>query len=93
MATEVPLDCARACAEAIALSREAAAKGNANVVTDAGVAVMAAYAAIKSAALNVYINIGSLKDKAFADASQAELERILHGADTEQIYQLVKSRL
>ena len=33
-----------------------------NVVTDAGVAVMAAYAALKSAALNVYINIGSLKD-------------------------------
>ncbi len=95
MATEVPLDCARACAEAIALSREAAAKGNANVVTDAGVAVMAAYAALKSAALNVYINIGSLKDRAFADASQAELERILQGADVEaeQIYQLVKTRL
>lgn len=95
LATEVPLDCARACAEVIPLSREAAIKGNVNAVSDAGVAVMAAYAALKSAALNVYINIGNLKDKAFAAASQAELERILQGADvaTEQIYQLVKSRL
>lgn len=95
VATDVPLDCARACAEAIALSREAAEKGNTNVVSDAGVAVMAAYGALKSAALNVYINIGSIKDKDFADNRQAALEAILQTADiaTEEIYKMVKDKL
>ena len=94
-ATDVPLQCARACSEAIALSRSVADKGNINVISDAGVAVMAGYAALKSAALNVYINVSGIKDQAFADARLAELENILAGADvkTEEIYQLVKGKL
>lgn len=94
-ATEVPLACARLCAEAIALSRLAAEKGNPGVISDAGAAVMSAYAGLKSAALNVYINAGSLKDKTFADARLAELETILTGADVaaEEIFQMVKTRL
>lgn len=94
-ATVVPLACANACAEAIALSRIAAEKGNIGVISDAGVAVMAAYGALKSAALNVYINAAGLKDKAFADAKLAELETILNGADAaaEEVYQIVKAKL
>ncbi len=94
-ATRVPLDCAKACAQAIALSRIAAEKGNHNVISDAGVAVMAAYAGLKSAALNVYINAGSLKDKNFADTHLSELEAILTDADvsTDEIYQHVKDQL
>jgi formiminotetrahydrofolate cyclodeaminase len=94
-ATDVPLACARACAEAVELSRIAADKGNLGVISDAGVAVMAAYAALKSAALNVYINAGSLKDRAFADAKLTELEAILNGTDitAENIYQMVKGKL
>lgn len=94
-ATVVPLKCAHACAETIALSRIAADKGNLAVISDAGVAVMAAYGALKSAALNVYINAGSLKDRAFADAKLAELETILKGADlaAEEVYQIVKAKL
>ena len=62
---------------------------------DAGVAVVAADAAMKSAALNVYINVGSIKDKAFAEERSTELEKILKGADgqTSEIYELVKSKL
>ncbi|MDI1276516.1 methenyltetrahydrofolate cyclohydrolase [Methylobacter sp.] len=94
-ATVVPLACANACAEAITLSRIAAEKGNIGVISDAGVAVMAAYGALKSAALNVYINAGGLKDKAFADEKLAELETILNGADAaaEEVYQIVKAKL
>lgn len=94
-ATEVPLACAKACREAIELSKTAADKGNFGVISDAGAAVMAAYGGLKSAALNVYINTNSLKDKAFAEAKVAELEEILSGADNlvEDVYQLVKSRL
>lgn len=94
-ATEVPLECARACAKAIELSRLAADKGNPGVVSDAGAAVMAAYGGLKSAALNVYINTGSLRDRPFAEAKLAELEMILQGVDVvvEDIYQLVKTKL
>lgn len=94
-ATMVPLACARACAETITLSRIAADKGNTGVISDAGVAAMAGYGALKSAALNVYINAGSLKDRTFADARLAELEMILNGADvaTEEVYQMVKNKL
>ena len=94
-ATLVPLECAKACAETIELSRIAAEKGNISVISDAGVAVMAGYSALKSAALNVYINAGSIKDKAFADAKLSELELILNNADEEfeEIYQIVKAKL
>ncbi|MFZ2172206.1 MAG: methenyltetrahydrofolate cyclohydrolase [Methylococcaceae bacterium] len=94
-ATEVPLACARACAEAIKLSRIAANKGNLGVISDAGAAVMAAYGGLKTAALNVYINTNGLKDKTFAEAKVAELEAILKGVDAiaEEIYQMVKTKL
>jgi len=94
-ATEVPLDCAKACAKAIALSRIAAEKGNLGVISDAGVAVMTAYAGLKSAALNVYINAGGLKDREFADAKLAELQTVMDGAqdEAESVYQIVKGKL
>jgi len=94
-ATDVPLNCARACAEAIELCRTAAEKGNLNVISDAGVAVVAADAAMKSAALNVYINVGNIRDQAFAEERSTELEKILKGADgqTREIYELVKAKL
>lgn len=94
-ATIVPLTCAKACADAIKLSQEAAEKGSLMVISDAGVAVMSAYAGLKSAALNVYINAASLKDRPFAEEKLAELEAILQGADiqSEEIYQLVKNKL
>jgi len=91
-ATIVPLACAQACADTIALTRIAAEKGNTGVISDAGVAVMASYGALKSAALNVYINAGALKDRAFAEAKLAELKNILKGA-AEEVYQLVKAKL
>jgi len=94
-ATEVPLNCARACAEAIILAQRVAEKGNRNVISDAGVAVLAAYAALRGAALNVYINAGAIKDKSFAEERLAELGQITNGADglTEQVYALVRNKL
>ncbi len=94
-ATDVPLACARACAEVIELSRVVADKGNLNVISDAGVAVLAAHAALRSAALNVYINAGSIRDKEFADSRVAELEQLMAsaGTDTESIYETVKNKL
>jgi len=94
-ATIVPLECAKACAKAIKLSRTAAEKGNLGVISDAGVAVMAGYAGLKSAALNVHINAASLKDRAFADSRLAELQEIMAGADVEaeDVYLIVNNKL
>jgi len=94
-ATDVPLQCAKLCREVINLSQPIADKGNNNVISDAGVAVLAGYAGLRSAALNVYINIGGIKDKEFADDRRQQLESLLDGMDTlkESIYELVKSKL
>jgi formiminotetrahydrofolate cyclodeaminase len=94
-ATDVPIECAKACAEVIRLSKIVAEKGNRNVVSDAGVAVVAGYAALKSAALNVYVNVGSIKDEKFVSSRLDALSGILSGMDTlnEEIFQTVKSKL
>ncbi len=94
-ATLIPLECAKACAKTIELSRIAAEKGNTGVISDAGVAVMSGFSGLKSAALNVYINAGSIKDKKFADAALADLKKLMDGADaqTEEVYQIVKAKL
>ncbi|WGS87169.1 methenyltetrahydrofolate cyclohydrolase [Methylomonas sp. UP202] len=94
-ATDVPLACAKACAQAIALSRVAAEKGGQAVISDAGVAVMAAFAGLKSAALNVRINAGALKDRAFADGRLAELQALLTTGEREAdaIYRIVQDKL
>jgi formiminotetrahydrofolate cyclodeaminase len=94
-ATETPLACARACAEVVALSKRAGEKGYAGVVSDAGVGVLAANTALRSAALNVYINAPSLQDRVFADAATAELEQLLDDCarESELVFELVRSRL
>jgi formiminotetrahydrofolate cyclodeaminase len=94
-ATETPLACARACAEVVMLARPAAEKGFAGVVSDAGVGVLAAHSALRSAALNVYINAPSLKDRAYATAATAEIQTLLgHSArESEAVFELVRGRL
>ena len=94
-ATEVPLELARVCSEVIHLAATAAEEGNANVVSDAGVGVVAAHAALRAAALNVWINAGSIDDRAFAGEALAEIERLLEsGAErTEAVFARVRERL
>ena len=94
-ATDVPLACAKAAAEVIRLSKPMAEIGNKNVISDAGVAVLAGQAALRSAALNVYINIGAIKDEDFASDRRKQLEETLAGMNelTEEVYALVVSKL
>jgi formiminotetrahydrofolate cyclodeaminase len=95
LATDVPLRCCHCAREVIDLAAKASDKGNLNVISDAGVAVLAAYAALRSAALNVYTNAKMITDKSFADAKLRELENLLSGAEkaTEDAYELVKGKL
>lgn len=93
-ATLVPLATARACAGVIELSRVAAEKGNPNAASDAGAAASCAQAGLKAAALNVLINLPSLKDEIFVATQQAELDQILAKQSlADEVYELVKSKL
>lgn len=94
-ATEVPLVCARLCADIIELSEIAAQKGNRNLISDAGVAVMAAHAALKSAALNVYVNAKGVKDEAFARDRVDRLETLLKEGEAKAVavFETVKANL
>jgi formiminotetrahydrofolate cyclodeaminase len=94
-ATEVPLRCCHAAREVINLAAIASDKGNLNVISDAGVAVLAAYAALRSAALNVFTNARMITDKPFAEAMLKELNALLAGAEgaTEKAYAVVKGKL
>jgi formiminotetrahydrofolate cyclodeaminase len=95
LATDVPLDCARAAREVIELAAIAADKGNLNVISDAGVGVLAAYAALRSAALNVLTNARMITDKTFAEAKVKTLNELLAGAEaaTEKAYAVVKGKV
>jgi formiminotetrahydrofolate cyclodeaminase len=94
-ATEVPLRCCQAAREVIDLAVIAAEKGNLNVISDAGVGVVSAYAALRSAALNVFINAKMIADKSFVDAKLKELDGLLAGAEraTEKAYGVVKGKV
>ena len=81
-ATLVPMRCCRACREVIILGRVVGDKGNRNVVSDAGVATVAAYAALRSAALNVFTNAKVITDRIFAEKQLVELEQLLSEAAT-----------
>jgi formiminotetrahydrofolate cyclodeaminase len=94
-ATDVPLACAEACAQVIDLARRVAPAGDRGVISDAGVAAVTAYAALRSAALNVYINVPSIKDAEFGRSRREQLERLLArcGAASEQVFDTVLSRI
>jgi glutamate formiminotransferase/formiminotetrahydrofolate cyclodeaminase len=94
-ATKVPLRVAEACVKVMELCRPVAEKGNINAVSDAGVAVVMAEAGLRSAALNVLINLGWIKDEAFKKEAKAKLDKLLEGKSNlkEEVYELVKSKL
>jgi methenyltetrahydrofolate cyclohydrolase len=94
-ATLVPMRCCRACREVITIGSVVAEKGNRNVVSDAGIAALAAYAGLRSAALNVFTNARAITDRIFAEEQLAELEQLLSEAATatEASYQVVKEKL
>jgi glutamate formiminotransferase/formiminotetrahydrofolate cyclodeaminase len=79
-AARVPLTTARLCLQAIELAGEAARKGNVNSASDAGVAALVARAGVEGAALNVLINLGSIKDEAFKTQCREDVERLVADA-------------
>ena len=75
-ASEVPQEMARVCRDVLAATPAVAMNGNVAAVSDAGVGAELACAALESAALNVTINLGSIKDSAFVATRGAELAEL-----------------
>jgi len=94
-ATDVPLECAEACSEVIRLSRAVADTGNRNLISDAGVAVLAGYAGVKSAALNVYVNTAAIEHPGFVSGRIEKLDLLLGAMDQEmmKLYDDIRCRL
>ena len=64
-------------------------------MSDAGVAVLMAAAGLRSAALNVLINLGWIKDQSFTSDKQRQLDALLEGkpALRDQVYDYVVENL
>jgi len=95
VATDVPLSIAEAAVKVMDLCMTAAQKGSKWAVSDAGVAVLMAEAALRSAALNVLINLGTLRDQEFVANRRTKLESLLAGRSVmrDEIYDYVVSKL
>lgn len=76
----IPLQVACNAYELMSLIADVARLGNRNAVTDACVAMISARSAVLSALLNVRINLGSLKDKAFVAALQTAADALERAA-------------
>ncbi len=73
-AAEIPLQTAKYSYEILKLAETLAKNCNPKVITDVGMAVKLAEAAVEGALLNVKINLASIKDKKFKKEMQEAVE-------------------
>jgi len=94
-ATQVPLHTMQAAYKTFALCRAMAEKGNPNSVSDAGVGVLAARAAVLGAGLNVKINAAGLKDREKAETLIGEANALIAKANEQEaeIMKIVEEKI
>ncbi len=94
-AASIPLETMRHSYSALTHAKGAAQQGNANAITDAGVAAHALMAAIEGAALNVRINLGNIKTKDFVENTAAEVEKITTDGRNlkDEVLEIVEARM
>ena len=94
-AAEVPLRVMETAFKAYQILSEMADKGNPASVSDVGVGLLAIHACIGGAALNVRINLASLKDEKFKSALVEKVRKISADSDTrfKEINQVVETKL
>ncbi|MGB6370551.1 MAG: cyclodeaminase/cyclohydrolase family protein [Atribacterota bacterium] len=94
-AAKVPLKVAYKCLDILILSQEVAEKGNVNVVSDAGVAVLMAEAALESAILNVKINLKMIKDEKTKEELSSSIKEILlkEKGQKEKVLEIVEEKI
>ena len=94
-ASLVPLEIMRNCCKALELIAEYAQKGSVIAISDAGCAAAMCKAALESAALNVYINTKSMKDRELAESMNKEVQEMMdkYCAMASEVYASVAGRL
>jgi formiminotetrahydrofolate cyclodeaminase len=80
----VPLGVARAAVALMELGRTVIAKGNPNAASDGAAGVLAARMAARAAVYNVRINLGAIKDEAFASYLRREADRLEADAEAKE---------
>ena len=94
-ASRVPLEVAKTGRRLLEACERGLAKAPAAAVSDLGVGALMAEAALRGAAMNVMINLSSLKDHAQVKALSEDLDRAIEGADAQRkkITDFVESRI
>ena len=95
VACQAPMDIMRTVCKALDVIKEFAAKGSALAISDAGVGAVCCKAALQGASLNVFINTKSMKDRAKAEALEAEANAMLdkYCRLADEIYAVVVERI
>ena len=94
-ATMVPMAICGACLDILRQALSVSGFGNKMAISDAGVGVHLALGALKAAMLNVDVNLGSLNDREFIDATSAQRKMLVQAADSvsAQALALIRERM
>ena len=94
-ACKPPMDIVRTICQVIDLHEELCDKGSMLAISDVGVGVLCCRAALLGAALNVYINLGSMKDFEYAKALETEMEKLIseYTVKADTVYKKVMMKL
>jgi len=94
-ASRVPLEIARTSRRLLDACERGLPKAPAAAVSDIGVSALMAEAALRGAAMNVMINLSSLKDRGQVKALSEDLDRAVEGTDAQRkrITDFVESRI
>jgi len=94
-ASRVPLEVAKTSRRLLDACERGLEKAPSAAVSDIGVGALMAEAALRGAAMNVMINLASVKDRAQVKTLSEDLDRALDGAEAERrkITDFVESRI
>jgi glutamate formiminotransferase/formiminotetrahydrofolate cyclodeaminase len=94
-ASRVPLEVARTARRLLDACQRAVEIASPMTASDVGVGALMAEAALRGAALNVMINLASIRDPAQVKALSEDLDRVLEGAEEQRkrITDFVESRI
>ena len=94
-ACRIPMEIMETVCESLELVKEAAQKGTAAAVSDAGDAAVFCKAALQGASLNVFSNTRSMKDRNTAEEYNRRADELLekYCPVADEIYENVKNRL
>ena len=80
----VPMEIIENCVRAMGLAEKLLKTGNPNLISDVGAGTVLLEAAIRSAEINVRINLKSIKDPGFIETKNARVKELTHGISEQK---------